>query len=65
MYIAHPIALLKTSRIIKKTNEKKVLKGSQDSIPSPSENIQIMRRKVYLRRRAETLLGVVNQQKVC
>ena len=60
MYIAHPIALLKTSRIMKNKVEK-IIKGSLDSIPSPSENIQIMGRKVYLRCKAETLLGVVNK----
>ena len=64
MYIVRPIALLKTSRIIKKSNEKKVLKGSQDSIPSPSENIQIIGRKVYSRCKGKTLLGDVNKLSV-
>jgi hypothetical protein len=39
----------------------KILKDSQDSIPSPSENIQIMDRKVYLRFKGKTLLGDVNK----
>ena len=38
------------------------LKGSLDSIPSPSFSvkIQIIGRKVYLRFKGKTLLGVVN-----
>ena len=60
MFIAHPIALLETS-IIMKIKVEKILKGSLDSIPSPSENIQVMGRKVYLRCKTETLLGVVNK----
>ena len=41
----------------------KVLKGSLDFIPSPSPSvkIQIMDRKVCLRYRGKTLLGVVNK----
>ena len=38
MYIALPVALLKTSIIMKKVG--KILKDSQDSIPSPSKNIR-------------------------
>ena len=48
----------------------KILKGSLDSItsPSPSVKIQIMDGKVRLRCKGKTLLGVVNKllkQKVC
>ena len=39
----------------------KILKGSLDSIPSPSEKIQIMGGKVCLRCNGKTLLGVVNK----
>ena len=41
----------------------KILKGSLDSIPSPSPSmkIQIMDRKVCLRCKGKTLLGVVNK----
>ena len=41
----------------------KILKGSLDSIPSPSSSvkIQIMGRKVLLRYKGKTLLGVVNK----
>jgi hypothetical protein len=41
----------------------KILKGSLDSIPSPSllVKIQIMGGKVCLRRKSKTLLGVVNK----
>ena len=41
----------------------KILKGSQDSIPSPSLSvkIQIMGGKVCLRCKGKTLLGVVNK----
>ena len=60
MYIAYPIALLETS-IIMKNKVGKTLKDSQDSMPSPSENIKIMGRKVYLRCKGKTLLGVVNK----
>ena len=40
-----------------------ILKGSLDSIPSPSPSvkIQIMGRKVCLRCKGKTLLGVVNK----
>ena len=42
---------------------KKILKGSLDSIPSPSPSvkIQIMGGKVYLRCKGKTLLGIVNK----
>ena len=42
---------------------KKILKGSLDSIssPSPSVKIQIMGRKVCFRCKGKTLLGVVNK----
>ena len=41
----------------------KILKGSQDSIPSPSPSatIQIICRKVCLRCKSKTLLGIVNK----
>ena len=41
----------------------KILKGSLDSIPSPSPSvkIQIMARKVCLRCKGKTLLSVVNK----
>ena len=41
----------------------KILKGSLDSVPSPSPlvKIQIMRGKVCLRCKGKTLLGVVNK----
>ena len=39
----------------------KILKGSLDSIPSPSVKIQIMGRKVCLRCKGKTLLGIVKK----
>ena len=41
----------------------KILKGSLDSIPSPSPsaNIQIMGRKIFLRCKGKTLLVIVNK----
>ena len=39
----------------------KILKGSLDSIPSPSVKIQIMGGKVCLRCKGKTLLGFVNK----
>ena len=39
----------------------KILKGSLDSIPSPSVKIQIMGGKVCLRCEGKTLVGVVNK----
>ena len=49
---------------------KKILKGSLDSIssPSPSEKIQAMGGKICLRHKGKTLLGIVNKflySKVC
>ena len=43
------------------------LKGSLDSIlsPSPSVQIQIMGGKVCLRRKGKTLLGIVNKLFIC
>ena len=38
-----------------------ILKGSLDSIPSPSMKIQIMGGKVCLRCKGKILLGVVNK----
>ena len=48
-------------RIFRKV--KKILKGSLDSIssPSPSVKIQIMGGKVCLRCKGKTLLGIVNK----
>ena len=40
---------------------KKILKGSLDSISSPSVKIQIVGRKVCLRRKGKTLLAIVNK----
>jgi hypothetical protein len=40
----------------------KILKGSLDSIPSPSVKIQIMGGKVCLRCKGKTLLDVVNKR---
>ena len=45
----------------KKSNMEKILKGSLDSIPSPSVKIQIMGGKVCLRCKGKTLLGVANK----
>ena len=39
----------------------KILKGSLESIPSPSVKIQFMGGKVCLRCKGKTLLGVVNK----
>jgi len=41
----------------------KILKGSLDSIPSPSPSVknQIIGRKVCLRCKCKTLLGIVNK----
>ena len=39
----------------------KILKGSLDSISSPSVKIQIMGRKGCLRSKVKTLLGLVNK----
>ena len=38
-----------------------ILKGSLDSIPSPSPKVQIMGGKVCLRCKGKTLLGIVNK----
>ena len=45
----------------KSVKVEKILKGSLDSIPSPSMKIQIMGRKVCLSCKGETLLGIVNK----
>ena len=50
--------LLFTFQLVK---VEKILKGILDSIPSPSVKIQIMGRKVFLRRKGKTLLGIVNK----
>ena len=39
----------------------KILKGSLDSIPSPSVKIQIMGGKVCLQYKGKTLLGIINK----
>ena len=48
---------------IKKFKVEMILKGRMDSIPlpSPSVKIQIMGKKVCLRPKGKTLLGVVNK----
>ena len=38
-----------------------ILKGSLDSIPSPLVKIQIMGRKICLRCKGNTVLGIVNK----
>ena len=46
----------------------KILKGSLESIPSPSVKIQIIGGKVCLRCKGKTLLGIVNKllkNKIC
>ena len=70
-FIAHPIFKADSGKV------EKILKGSLDSISSPSLSvkIQIMGGKVCLRCKSKTLLGVVNKllilssnfrkQKVC
>ena len=47
----------------KGSNVEKILKGSLDSIPPPSPlvKIQIMDKKVCLRHKSKTLLGIVNK----
>ena len=50
-------------KVVKVSKVEKILKGSLDSIPSPSVKIQIMGGKVCLRCKGKTLLGDVN--KVC
>ena len=54
-FIAHPIFKADSGKV------EKILKGSLDSIssPSPSVKIQIMGGKVCLRCKGKTLLGVV------
>ena len=56
-FIAHPIFKADSGKV------EKILKGSLDSIPSPSPSakIQIMVGKVCLRCKGKTLLGVVNK----
>ena len=48
---------------VKNSKVEKILKGSLDSIPSPSPlvKIQIMGGKICLRCKGKTLLGVVNK----
>ena len=50
-----------TGGVLRDHKVEKILKGSLDSIPSPSVKIQIMDRKVCLRCRGKMLLGVVNK----
>ena len=56
-FIAHPIFKADSGKV------EKILKGSLDSISSPSLSvkIQIMGGKVCLRCKGKTLLGVVNK----
>ena len=51
------------SKIVVESKVETILKGSLDSItsPSPSEKIQIMGRKVCLRGKGKTLLGDINK----
>ena len=52
---------IRNEKIIDK--EEKIIKGSLDLIqsPSPSVKIQIMDRKVFLRCKGKTLLGIVGK----
>ena len=56
-FIAHPIFKADSGKV------ENILKGSLDSIPSPSSSvkIQIMGGKVCLRFKVKTLLGIVNK----
>ena len=56
-FIAHPIFKADSGKV------EKILKGSLDSISSPSLSvkIQIMGGKFCLRRKCKTLLGIVNK----
>ena len=54
-FIAHPIFKADSGKV------EKILKGSLDSIPSPSVKIQIMGGKVCLMCRGKTLLSIVNK----
>ena len=56
-FIAHPIFKADSGKV------EKILKGSLDSISSPSLSvkIQIMGGKVCLRCKGKTLLGIVNK----
>ena len=51
------------SQVLSSAKEEKILKGSLDSIPSPSPSvkIQIMGGKVCLRSKGKTLLGIFNK----
>ena len=49
------------SQVLSSAKEEKILKGSLDSISSPSVKIQIMGGKVCLRREGKTLLDIVNK----
>ena len=52
--------LIKSSMIKSVHKVQKILKGSLDSTSSPSVKIQIMCKKVWLRWKGKTLLGIVN-----
>ena len=54
-FIAHPIFKADSGKV------EKILKGSLDSIPSPSVKIQIMGGKVGFSCKGKTLLGVINK----
>ena len=47
--------------MVKQSKVEKILKGSLDSMPSPSVQIQIMGGKVCLRCKSKTLLGIINK----
>ena len=55
--------IYKVENILKGSKVEKILKGSLDSIPSPSHSvkIQIMGGKVCLGCKGKTLLGIVNK----
>ena len=50
-----------TAKLFKNVKVEKILKGCLDLIPSPSMKIQIMCRKVSLRRKGKTLLSFVKK----
>ena len=55
--------IYKVEKIFKGSKVEKILKGSLDSIPSPSHSVkvQIMGGKVCLMCEGKTLLGIVNK----
>ena len=57
--VANHISCISIS--VTKLKVEKILKGSLDSIPSPSVKIQIMGRKVCLKCKGKTLMGRCQQ----